>query len=255
MKKKVVSLEADVPTSLTKPIENVSSPKIQEEPTPEAPKVEEEPYLKNSEEPTQSAMSFEMANENAVDDKKPKESVEDTIAANISDNEEKSWDFSGPAVPTSTWTPEPAAETGEVSSAEEEENLGWEPYMKTEQTSAADVPQPEIPTEAPAPAEADNVAEEPYLKQSQPNTEEQRTRSTDRIGKLKELSMRLRTPSGISDMENEPAYKRRQVQLDDVQHSSESQVSRFSLNDDEGIDGHGKTRLNDNNSFLHDNVD
>lgn len=255
VQKKVVSLEADVPTSLTKPIENVSSPRIQEAPIEETPKVEEEPYLKTSEAPTQSEMSFEMSDDNAAEDQKTNGSIEDSIAASASDNEAKSWDFSGPAVPTSTWAPEPVADTGEASSSEDEENMSWEPYMKSEQHTTAESPQAEMSTEVPTPTEANNVIEEPYLKQPQPSTEEQRARSTDRIGKLKELSMRLRTPSGISDMENEPAYKRRQVQLDDVQHSSESQVSRFSLNDDEGIDGQGKTRLNDNNSFLHDNVD
>ena len=67
--------------------------------------------------------------------------------------------------------------------------------------------------------------------------------------------MRLRTPSGIADMENEPAYKRRQVELDDVEHSSDSQASRYTLRDDTGADGENRTTLNDNNSFLHDNVD
>ena len=99
--------------------------------------------------------------------------------------------------------------------------------------------------------------EEPYLKQEGPavTPEQQQARSSDRIGKLKELSMRLRTPSGIADMENEPAYKRRQVELDDVEHSSDSQASRYNLREDTGADGENRTMLNDNNSFLHDNVD
>jgi cell division protein FtsZ len=45
----------------------------------------------------------------------------------------------------------------------------------------------------------------------------------------------------------EPAYKRRKVKFDDVPHSSERNISRFNLNDDNHILG--------NNRFLHDNVD
>ena len=56
-------------------------------------------------------------------------------------------------------------------------------------------------------------------------------------------------------MENEPAYRRRQIRLDDVPHSSESNVSRFTLGDVQDEDGNNRTGLSDNNSFLHDNVD
>ncbi len=44
-----------------------------------------------------------------------------------------------------------------------------------------------------------------------------------------------------------PAYQRKQVRLNDTLPSSESNVSRFNLNDDDEIMG--------NNKFLHDNVD
>ena len=46
---------------------------------------------------------------------------------------------------------------------------------------------------------------------------------------------------------DEPAYKRRKVKFDDVPHSSERNISRFNLNDENHILG--------NNRFLHDNVD
>lgn len=82
----------------------------------------------------------------------------------------------------------------------------------------------------------------------------QQTNVLNRIGKLKELSRRLRTASGLSELEDVPAYKRRSITLDDVPHSSESQVSRYSL-DETGKDGEGKTQIGNNNSFLHDNVD
>ncbi|MGL5890119.1 MAG: cell division protein FtsZ, partial [Bacteroidia bacterium] len=57
--------------------------------------------------------------------------------------------------------------------------------------------------------------------------EEQMRKAQERIQKLKELSLKLKTSQGLNEMENEPAYKRRNIQLDNVAHSSESQVSRF----------------------------
>jgi len=80
--------------------------------------------------------------------------------------------------------------------------------------------------------------------------EEQLRKSKERILRLKDLSMKLRTSNGLQELENEPAYKRKQLSLHDVPHSSESEVSRFTLSNDEGI-----TEIRPNNSFLHDNVD
>jgi len=81
--------------------------------------------------------------------------------------------------------------------------------------------------------------------------EDQLKKSKERILRLKDLSMKLRTTNGLQELENEPAYKRKQMQLQQVQHSSESQVSRFTLSNDE----EGSTEIRPNNSFLHDNVD
>ena len=80
--------------------------------------------------------------------------------------------------------------------------------------------------------------------------EEQLRKSKERIMRLKDLSMKLRSSNGLQELENEPAYKRKQLSLDDIPHSSESQVSRFTLSSEEGI-----TEIRPNNSFLHDNVD
>ena len=41
--------------------------------------------------------------------------------------------------------------------------------------------------------------------------------------------------------------------MDDIQHSSDSQVSNFSLGDIEDENGNKRNGLNENNSFLHDN--
>ena len=87
-------------------------------------------------------------------------------------------------------------------------------------------------------------------KAEEANFEDQLMKTKERILRLKELSMKLRSTNGLQEMENEPAYKRKQKSLDDVPHSSQSQVSRFTLSFDSG-----ETEIRPNNSFLHDNVD
>ena len=52
-------------------------------------------------------------------------------------------------------------------------------------------------------------------------------------------------------LENVPAYKRKGVNLEDVPHSSEMEISRTSLIEEP----EQKPELRTNNSFLHDNVD
>lgn len=76
-------------------------------------------------------------------------------------------------------------------------------------------------------------------------------RAKDRISKLKEMSMRMNTPSGLTDLEKEPAYKRRNIQFANVPDSSDSQVSRYTLTNDQD----NKPEIKSNNTFLHDRVD
>ncbi|WP_374951609.1 cell division protein FtsZ [Mucilaginibacter sp.] len=80
--------------------------------------------------------------------------------------------------------------------------------------------------------------------------EEQLRKSRERIMRLKDLSMKLRN-GNIQEMENIPAYKRKEIALQQTPASDESQISRFSLLPD----SEGKTEIRNNNSFLHDNVD
>ena len=72
-----------------------------------------------------------------------------------------------------------------------------------------------------------------------------------RIRDIRDLSIKSKSESGREELENIPAYERHQIKLDDISHSSETQVSRFSLVDDP----ERKPELKSNNSFLHDNVD
>jgi len=82
-------------------------------------------------------------------------------------------------------------------------------------------------------------------------SEEQKRKAQERIEKLKQLSYKLRTPGGLNELESEPAYKRKNVELEETPHSSESSVSRYTLSEGEN----NKTELKPNNGFLHDNVD
>ncbi len=93
---------------------------------------------------------------------------------------------------------------------------------------------------------------EPVLKAvPKPEFDEQVEKSRERIMRLRELSIKLGNPAKVGDMEREPAYKRRNVDLDPVPHSSESKLSRYSLSED----ADKKAEIKPNNSFLHDNVD
>lgn len=80
--------------------------------------------------------------------------------------------------------------------------------------------------------------------------EEHQRLNQERLMRIQEYTLKLKKPNGISEFEREPAFVRRNLQLDNTKHSSEEKISRFGLNDDEN-----GTTLRGNNSFLHDNVD
>ena len=81
--------------------------------------------------------------------------------------------------------------------------------------------------------------------------EENKITSRKREEKLKNISNILRTPSGLTNLIDEPAFKRNGINLEDVAHSSESELSNqtLSLGEDNVV------QFKQNNSFLHDNVD
>ena len=124
-----------------------------------------------------------------------------------------------------------------------------EPFLrvKEEEPKQVQEPTPEKREEV-----AEPKAEQP---QEQPNQEESQNIIRNRIKRLAEISNRLRSPQAMSDLENVPAYVRKQINLGDTPHSSESQVSRFSLSEEEKGENGKRGGLSSNNSFLHDNVD
>lgn len=152
---------------------------------------------------------------------------------------------------------EKVAETESEEASDERET--WEPFMrKTEGGAQEEEQQKPITQERPSfktttPEGRSN--EQPSERSASASREEQVDRANQRMSRLRELSMRLRTPSGMSDLESEPAFKRKQINLDDVPHSSESSMSKFTLGEEEDEDGEKRTKLRENNSFLHKNVD
>ncbi len=83
-----------------------------------------------------------------------------------------------------------------------------------------------------------------------PSQEEQQRLNNERMERIQTYTQRLKRPEGLSSLENEPAYLRRNIQLDNSKPSTDNPVSRF------GVSGNGDaTSLRSNNSFLHDNVD
>jgi cell division protein FtsZ len=77
-------------------------------------------------------------------------------------------------------------------------------------------------------------------------------KSQERIERLRNLSMKLKSESAIEELENEPAYIRRNVELKNIAPSSESRVSKYSLYEDSETKN---LEIRSGNSYLHDNVD
>ena len=215
--KKKISLLTPEEAPLVRPVEPVNS-FIQPKTTPSY-----EPVLKTKEEVSQADLFGGMFNKS--EPQKVQEPENNVVRHTLMEEE--------PQI-------EEAQETGfefEVKLAET--NFVFE----TPAAQMPPMPEPEPEIEMPVVGLDDDKSDE--------SMEEQLKKSKERILRLKDLSMKLRTTNGLQELENEPAYKRKQMQLQQVQHSSESQVSRFTLSNDQD----GGTEIRPNNSFLHDNVD
>lgn len=95
---------------------------------------------------------------------------------------------------------------------------------------------------------------EPYLKneeRSRMEEDERRQKELDnqRRERLRNTTVKLTNPKNVVEFENEPAYMRRGVRLDDVPHSDEPALSRWTINEEE------EPQIKETNSYLHDNVD
>ncbi|MEQ1733971.1 MAG: cell division protein FtsZ [Bacteroidia bacterium] len=134
-----------------------------------------------------------------------------------------------------------------VSTTTSHEELNFTTYTKDEETVAQTTTSSTETTERKV---YDLQGNSVY--QEQPSKMEHIEKNNDdRIKKLKQFNAILKSRSGLADMENEPAYRRKGVQLNDVTPSDQTDVSRFTLSETDN----NKTEIRPNNSFLHDNVD
>lgn len=77
-------------------------------------------------------------------------------------------------------------------------------------------------------------------------------KSKKRIQTLRSMNTVRRVDAeSLDSLEKQPAYMRRGVELDQVAHSSEPTISRYTLSNNE----EKRPEIRPNNSFLHDNVD
>jgi cell division protein FtsZ len=198
--KKVVSLDENIPTMISKPIDRPTQTNAWTERKVEETKSNEleqevEPFLKN------------------LDTENTFEKEEQT---------EINWSFGS-----------------NTSKAEEPKNE--EPKAKVEDD---EVVRHFLTDDLEERVEMEQVKSRPVLSQ-----EEQQARSKERMERIQAYTSKLKSSSGLSELEKEPAYKRKNIQIEDVPHSSEDTQSKFTLSGKDSIS------LKENNSFLHDNVD
>ncbi|MCG8574269.1 MAG: cell division protein FtsZ [Flavobacteriales bacterium] len=181
---------------------------------------------------------------------------------------------------TNSWSPvdEKAADANKEEATEKES----EPFLKvTEEpaeekqaeinwnfTSETTSEQEETPiaetTEEPKKEEVvrhyltDDLEEKVEMDQATPkqvlSQEEQQVKAQERMERIQNFTSKLKSSNGLSELEQEPAYKRKNININDVPHSSEEKMSKFTLSEEEE-NGVKKAGLRENNSFLHDNVD
>ncbi|HRH69486.1 MAG TPA: cell division protein FtsZ [Flavobacteriales bacterium] len=105
--------------------------------------------------------------------------------------------------------------------------------------------------------QASNTTEfsRPEINEARLTQAEHQNRVEQRVAKVRELNQRLRTPNGLSDLEREPAYKRKNIQLNESTQSTDSNISRYTLSEETDENGERRVELKRNNPYLHDNVD
>ncbi|MEI8135729.1 MAG: cell division protein FtsZ [Bacteroidota bacterium] len=98
---------------------------------------------------------------------------------------------------------------------------------------------------------SNKITEEPTFIQDTISREEQIKLAQDRIRKLKDITLKMKSPEGLAALEKQTAFERKNISLEHKTPSTESSVSRFTL----GESDDKKIEIRPNNSFLHDNVD
>lgn len=222
--KKRSTLEEEVKNEIKTPLTSPTESNVWEN-AKEIQSVQEEPFLKTGEEeifvtntiqPTVNETPSEVTKVNLEDETEPIEQS----AINFD------WEMENSASSVS----EPTFESTEPTSKIETEEV--KRYMLEDDLEAK--------------VEGDVKAVRPVL-----SPEEQQRKMQERMNKIQEYTAKLKKADGIIEFENEPAYVRRNIQLEDKKYSTEENVSRFGIS----TDSSGESRLKGGNSFLHDNVD
>ncbi|HRD54400.1 MAG TPA: cell division protein FtsZ [Flavobacteriales bacterium] len=219
----VIPLDADVPTMITQPIANpVTGAAAPAAPAP-PPAVEEpampEPYLKTVEEP-----KAEPASTTAITQRTIEFEVEPLASRVV--------------------TPEPPAA--------DDEKVVHGLYDESEGGTTA------VPSAVPPVAanrHSTSVSVDAEARDARPAPAHQAVRSEERLNQMREVHLKMRSPNGVADMEREPAYIRRRTQLHEGPKSTDSSISRFSLNETVDEGGERRITLSKNNPHLHDRVD
>ncbi|WP_183563886.1 cell division protein FtsZ [Mucilaginibacter sp. SP1R1] len=208
--KKIISMLEPEPKPLVKPVVNEFINPVKANATAE-------PYMKQKDEPKQTGL-FDM-----FASRSEKEELQEEVMVRHNLGDEDSED-------------------------DREQDMAGFTFKMAEPESYAPVREEQRMPEPPAP-EPEPVAGADDHKTNE-SIEEQLKKSRERIMRLKDLSMKLRS-GNIQELENVPAYKRKEIALQETPQSDESQISRFSLMPD----NEGNTEIRKNNSFLHDNAD
>jgi cell division protein FtsZ len=247
--KKYISLEEEVPTMITQPLDNpVQSTTLDRQ---QPPVKEDKQWSANATDamgrpaPLKGELPTKEAPVTASTEPEPymKPQAEEPVVNRVAEPQ-TNLQFEQPAPTPVQPTPQPEARE-EVAPAAEEDVKRY--YLDDDLNVSEEPAEEHNYTVNEVPAESKVV--------SSLSPEEQQERSQERVSRIRELSMRLKTPSGLADLENEPAYKRRNVQLSNNPHSSESTISRFTLSQEEDENGEKRAEIKSNNPFLHDNVD
>lgn len=196
-------------------------------PTPEANTSADIPSVEDQADLPQDSLNHEEASETAAPELHH-EAPETPKEADVSTNEEF-------IIYNLDDVPEPQDLTPEVTNT----NVPAEP--ETPQFQVSDEPTAETP-KAPTPS-------------VQPTREAFAERQRQITRSLAEFKSKLNLPGRIADLENEPAYKRRNISIDDTPQSADSQVSRMHLSEEFDEEGNRRVELRNDNPFLHDNVD
>ncbi len=143
----------------------------------------------------------------------------------------------------------------EETKAEEERNLfsGHQPNTSSSQSKEEDLNEVSNNEEKEIiklKLTEDDVNDIENQKKETPKKEDFKRVRESNLSRLKDLSQIIKKAGKVSELEKEPAFKRRGIEPDFSSPSEDSGFTRLSINNDKN----GPT-LNNNNSFLHDNVD